>query len=110
MSEDDSAANEPDVYVIVDTRSVVGNCALFWGPNRTGYPCELDKAGKYTRDQAARIERSRDTDKAIPLEFATSFVRHHVHASDIRAAPRLTDRTLMAVFERENMTTCLGKK
>ena len=90
MSEDDSAACEAEVYVVVDTRSVVGNCALFWGPKRSGYTCDLDRAGRYTREEAIQIERTRDTDKAVALSVAQTFVRRHVAASDLRGTPRLT--------------------
>lgn len=40
-------------YYILDARSCVGNCALWWRPNGGGYTCELDDAGLYTLDDAS---------------------------------------------------------
>jgi len=40
-------------YYILDARSCVGNCALWWRPNAAGYTCELDDAGLYTLEDAS---------------------------------------------------------
>ena len=58
------------LYVIQCLNSYVGNFLLFWGPDRRGYTVDLDKAGKYTLEEALKIEKLRGTDKAIPLEVA----------------------------------------
>ena len=55
MSDDDDAC-----WYILDTRQVVGNCALWWGPDGNGYTCEIDKAGLYTRASAFSGRRSTD--------------------------------------------------
>lgn len=34
-------------FYVLDARSVVGNCALWWRPKGQGYTCELDEAGVY---------------------------------------------------------------
>ena len=43
----------PAEYYILDARSCVGNCALWWGPNGGGYTTELGEAGLYTLDDAS---------------------------------------------------------
>jgi hypothetical protein len=65
-------------YYIVDTRTVVGNCAMFWGPGRRGYVCNIDEAGKYSEDDARAQQRSRSTDVAIPCETIDALVIRHV--------------------------------
>ena len=79
MSE---TANEPERdHYILDTRQVVGNCALFWRPNGNGYTCELDDAGLYTRAEA---ESHRDTDVPVPREMAERLVVRHVRLDHVR--------------------------
>jgi len=34
-----------NLYYIQDTRSVVGNCALWWRKDDQGYTCDIDDAG-----------------------------------------------------------------
>jgi hypothetical protein len=53
---------EKDLFYIQDGRQVVGNCALFWGPNGAGYVCDLNDAGVYSKDKALSIGRGRKSD------------------------------------------------
>lgn len=71
-------ANE-QLYYVMDTRSLVGNCALWWAPNGGGYVCDLRKAGKYTREGNSW----RPTDKLVPCELAEANVVHHVRADEL---------------------------
>lgn len=64
-------------YYIIDTRSVVGNCALFWRPDGQGYTCDVDDAGIYDEAEAFR---KRDTDIPIPVEDIERLVVKHVRA------------------------------
>ena len=68
-------------YYIMDGRSVVGNCALWWCPNGQGYTCDLDKAGLYTYDEA---NSHRDTDIPVPATLAKSLVVNHVRRDHVR--------------------------
>lgn len=43
----------------------VGNAMVWWGKNRSGYTCDLDKAGKYTKEEAIEITNCRDSDSAF---------------------------------------------
>jgi hypothetical protein len=77
-----SAASTPkdddDRFYILDTRSSVGNCALWWGPNHGGYVCSIGEAGIYTRAEAVAQERARDTDQAWPAYLVEPLALRHV--------------------------------
>jgi hypothetical protein len=62
-------------YYILDARSCVGNCALWWGKDRKGYTCNLDDAGLYTLDQALS---ERPTDVPVHRDVARANVTTHV--------------------------------
>jgi len=50
------------MYYIQDSRDYVGNSPLWWGKNRSGYTCDIDKAGLYTEEDAMGQFNSRETD------------------------------------------------
>jgi hypothetical protein len=60
-------------YVILDvrpgSRSAGVQPPLFWAPDRQGYTRDLDKAGRYTEEEAKRQAQSRSTDLAVPLKL-----------------------------------------
>jgi hypothetical protein len=57
-------------FYIQDARNYVGDAVVWWGPDGNGYTTDLDEAGLYEEERARSIEKSRDTDKAIPEEVA----------------------------------------
>jgi len=65
-------------WLIQDCRSSCGNCAFWWGPNRSGYVCSIDEAGRYTEEEAKAQEASRPTDRAVPLALAEKYALRHV--------------------------------
>lgn len=67
------------VYIL-DNRTVVGNCALFWAPDGNGYTCDLEKAGLYDPGYS-----SRDTDIDIPADIAKACAVTHVRLDTLRA-------------------------
>lgn len=75
------------LYYVQDTRQVVGNCGLWWRAERAGYSCNLDEAGKYTGEEAARM---RDTDVAWPIAHVEANVVRHVRV-DVAAFTRCDD-------------------
>lgn len=68
-------------YLILDNRSVVGNCATWWGPDGRGYVCNIDDAGRYTHEQA---HRQRDTDIPVPETLALAMSVRHVCFDHLR--------------------------
>lgn len=55
--------SERDLYYIEDTREEgAGSFRLWWGPERCGYTTRLDRAGVYTKAEAASIAKIRGTD------------------------------------------------
>lgn len=51
-----------NLYLIQDSRSYVGNCVLWWGPNRCGYTTDITEAGLYSKEEAEQQHRERATD------------------------------------------------
>lgn len=84
---DGGGQEQPEqLYYILDARSVVGNCALWWAPDGRGYVCDLRQAGKYPRG----AERS--TDIFIPCDVAEAAVVHHVRQD----APAIAELVMAA--------------
>lgn len=54
--------SERDLYYIEDTREGAGSFRIWWGPERSGYTTRLDRAGVYTKAEAASIAKIRGTD------------------------------------------------
>jgi len=75
---------EADLYYIQDTRSVVGNCAMFWGPNGCGYVCELNDAGVYPKDKALSIGRGRSSDVPWPKALIDANAVTHCRSDTMR--------------------------
>lgn len=71
------------LYVIQDTRQIVGNTPLFWMPKGAGYGSVISEVGRYTKAEA---ERMRDTDKPIPLAIAVACARPRVDMQLLRDA------------------------
>jgi hypothetical protein len=72
-------------YYILDARSCVGNCALWWRPEGKGYTCEVDRAGLYTLEQASS---HRETDIPVHRSIVENRAIRHVrweplHEADI---------------------------
>lgn len=61
-----------DDYVIENTEHT-REVMLFWAPNRCGYTTDLDRAGRYTKEQAESQHRLRETD--IPRRLADLVVK-----------------------------------
>lgn len=76
----DALNTDEKTWLIWDTRTTVGNCVLFWGPDGKGYVCDLREAGRYTEAEAKAQAKSRHTDLAVPLALAEELVCHHVRA------------------------------
>lgn len=72
-------------YFIQDTRSYTGNSVVWWAKDAHGYTSNLNDAWEVDEDEARRIERNRDTDKAWPADVVRAAVTPHV---DIQRLPR----------------------
>lgn len=68
-------------FYILDARSCVGNCALWWRPDGRGYTCELNEAGLYDEEYAGGL---RDTDIPVPVEVAKRLSVVHVRLDHLR--------------------------
>jgi hypothetical protein len=52
-----------DEYFVQDSRSYAGNICYWWAKDNKGYTTDLDKAERYSFEDASKICRSRDSDK-----------------------------------------------
>lgn len=64
-------------YYIQDSRTIVGNCVSWWGPNGGGYTCELIMAGVYSGKEARNIS-DRSSDVAWEKEAVDAIAIKHV--------------------------------
>jgi hypothetical protein len=72
------------LYYIQDTRSFIGNCPVFWGPDGNGYTTDLRHAGKYTFEKAMRQHFMRDTDLPWLCDEIDAIQRPTVDQQDMR--------------------------
>jgi hypothetical protein len=73
-----------ELYLIQDTRTYVGNCPMWWGPNSRGYTTDIIKAGRYTLDQATAQHLSRRTDKPWKWSDIEPLARNTIDVQDLR--------------------------
>lgn len=84
MSREKPEESPDDAYVLLVTRSVVGNCALFWAEGRSGYTCDLEEAHVFTRKEAYSQHRCRpEVDLPVPLSMARSVSSTHVRIEHV---------------------------
>lgn len=81
LSEGVAPASDTDMFYLLDTRSVVGNCTEWWRPNGGGYTCNLSEAGLYSREEAPH---HRETDVPVSRALAESLVVWHVRIEPLR--------------------------
>ncbi len=70
-------------FYVLDARTVVGNCAMWWCPDGKGYTCNIDEAGLYT---AKDVERMRETDIPVHRDVVERLIVRHVKIEHIRQA------------------------
>jgi hypothetical protein len=78
----------PACFYVLDARTVVGNCAMWWCPNGQGYTCRIDEAGLYTADD---VKSMRETDVPIHRDEVAKFVVQHVRLDHMRQAGLLDE-------------------
>ena len=69
-------------YYIQDTRSTVGNCALWWRTEAKGYTCDIDAAGQFRGVYARGLDRA--TDVPWPAEAIEAGIVRHVRLDRVR--------------------------
>lgn len=80
LGGDDEIVLPEEQYLILDRRTVTGNCGQWWRPNGSGYCCSIDEAGRYSYADA---HSHRDTDIPVPLSLAEALVVRHVRVDQL---------------------------
>lgn len=80
---DQSKPDDQRCFYVLDARSPVGNCALWWRPERSGYTTELGEAGLYTE---AETKRMRSTDIPFHRDIIAKLEVRHVRLDRMREA------------------------
>lgn len=85
-------------YYIWDQRGrgITSDSVLWWGPNRSGYTTDLDKAGIYEEGEARSLEQGRETDVAVLCEVAEKCVARTVDIGMLREALMLRKSSKMS--------------
>jgi len=77
-----------ELFYIQDSRQYVGNCMLWWGAKSRGYTCNLDLAGKYSRQEAEEICANRESEKMWPVAEIDALASRHVDMQNVRRAKK----------------------
>lgn len=70
------------MFYMLDTRAVVGNCAMWWAKDRQGYTCDLDKAHLFSEQEIA-TETWRDTDVPVPAYEVRAEAQRHCRVDSL---------------------------
>lgn len=75
-----------EMFFMRDTRDTVGDCILWWRYQGKGYTTNLYEAALFTRDDAERICRIRETDVPIPMNVAKAALHPVVTVESLNKA------------------------
>jgi len=70
-------------YYLRDTRSVVGNCVMWWRKGCAGYSCNLDEAEVFSKEEAFDHHRQRETDVPYLKSAMDKIAKRHVDHQDL---------------------------
>ncbi|MDG9809493.1 MULTISPECIES: hypothetical protein [Pseudomonas] len=89
-----------EAWVLQDSRNLVGDRLMFWALGG-GYTSDLDKAERYTQDQAVAQNRSRESDLPWPLAYLeqrteTAVDCQYIKPEAVESGLQTTERSYMA--------------
>jgi hypothetical protein len=94
-------AGDEDVFVIWDTRTIIGNSAVLWAQGGEGYTCDLSRAHKYTRAEI-EAKRWRETDVPVLIDDAMAASERHVRVEPLRQFIQRREAVEQATKESRN--------
>ncbi|MGP5201784.1 hypothetical protein ACTXKB_03345 [Psychrobacter aquimaris] len=71
-----------DEYYLQDSRSFNGNYMMFWAKDSKGYTSDIRKAHVFTKEQASKLNKNRDTDIPRDCQEVQNLARHCVDFQD----------------------------
>ena len=70
------------LYYLCDSRSITGNCLMFWRKNGCGYTYNLDDCEVYTKTEAFKRHKSRESDVPMPKDVVDMLAKRHLDHQD----------------------------
>lgn len=70
-------------FLLQDSRGNTGDRLMFWAKDGAGYTTNLDKAQRYTKEQATRQNECRETDLPWPLAYLVERLELAVDCQDL---------------------------
>lgn len=67
-------------FYLQDTRSIVGNCMVWWAKDCNGYTTKISDAHVFTKEEAYKRSCDRPTDLYWPKEYIDARLSRHVDA------------------------------
>lgn len=71
-------------FLLQDSRGNTGDRLMFWAKDGAGYTTNLDKAQRFTKEQAVGHNESRETDLPWPLAYLVDRMEQAVDCQDLK--------------------------
>lgn len=84
------------LYFLQDTRSVVGNCMVFWAKDCCGYTTNLEDAHLFTLDEAIG---HRSTDRPWPAEQMWKLSKPRVDVQDLPRKKVFPEKEMLPSYD-----------
>lgn len=97
-----------DQYYLQDSRSYVGNDILWWAINGAGYTTDVSKAHVFTKEEAVRYHKNRNSDVPWPKLYVDAKTRPAVDMQYVKIGDALHGTGIKLVKEKRKRPT-LGK-
>jgi hypothetical protein len=96
MMTEEKTIVDKDQFYIQDSRSYCGNDVMWWSQDG-GYTTDISKAHLYTKDEAVRQHKNRETDIPWPKSYIDQKIRPVVDMQYINRTEALTGTGIVLI-------------